>query len=73
MIKRDFHGWSVDETVREIDRVISDIRLSGGYESCDFITGHGVIQEHLLFYLREYGLHPQIKFGNTGVITVIIE
>ena len=74
MITRDFHGWSVDATVKEIDRIIGDIRQSGGHETCDFITGHGVIQEHLLFVLREqYMLHPQVKMSNSGVITVIVE
>jgi len=73
MIRKDFHGWTVDDTMREIDRVIGDVRMNGRSEIAEFITGRGVIKEQLMYHIREYHLNPEPKLGNDGAIVVLIQ
>ena len=73
MIKRDFHGWTVDDTLKEVDRIIGDVRINNRCEHAEFITGRGAIREQITYHIREYNLHPETKWGNDGVIVVMIQ
>ena len=73
MIKRDFHGWTVADTLDEIDKIVGDVRINNRRDDAEFITGRGTIRESLLDYLREYNLTPELKWGNDGVVCVMIQ
>ena len=73
MIKRDFHGYKVEDAKRAVEDIIGQCRLSNGFTIAEFITGHGVIQKELLALCEEYGLEAHVSWANTGVISVLIE
>lgn len=73
MIKRDFHGHTVDQAVRDVEDIIGQCRIKNAVTKAEFITGHGVIQERLLALCEEYGLEAQVSWANSGVISVLIE
>ena len=73
MIKRDFHGNKLEDALRQTEVIIGDVRTAGKTETAEFIVGHGVIRDELIQLLYDYSLNPNIKLGNSGVITVIIE
>lgn len=73
VIKRDFHGFKLEDALREVDIIIGAVRIQGQTESAEFITGHGVIQKELLALCEQHGLESSISWTNSGVITVTIE
>jgi len=73
MIKKDFHGWTVEDTLREIDRIVGEIRLNRRVENAEFITGRGIIRHSLLDHLSQYNLNPNLQWGNDGVVVVSIQ
>jgi hypothetical protein len=73
MIKRDFHGYKVEEAVRAVEDIIGQQRIKNTVTKAEFITGHGVIQKELLALCEEYGLEAHVSWANTGVICVTIE
>jgi hypothetical protein len=73
MIKRDFHGLTVEEALRQADIIVGEVRGKGISEKADFIVGHGAIKARLIIHLKEYKLHPEISWANSGVISVYIE
>ena len=73
MITRDFHGWTIDESLDEVHRLISATRLMATETQVEFITGHGIIQKVILEELEKQGLSPSIQLSNSGVVLVIIE
>lgn len=68
----DFHGWSHDDAIEEVHKIVGRIRISNNTRSVDFIVGHGTIRKDLIRVLKEYKLDPQVKLNNSGVITVQI-
>ena len=73
MIKRDFHGYELEDALDAVHFIIGDVRSAGRTESAEFITGHGVIQKELLALCKQYGLTANVSWSNTGVINVTIE
>lgn len=73
MIKRDFHGYTLENALRQVEVIIGEVRTAGNTQSAEFITGHGVIQEGLLTLCEQYGLDAKISWTNSGAINVIIE
>jgi len=73
MISRDFHGWTIEESLNEVHRIISNIRMLGTVEQVEFITGHGIIQNAVMDELKTQGLKPAIQLSNSGVVIVVIE
>lgn len=73
MIKKDFHGKTLEEAESELHQMISDVRKIGNAEYAEIITGHGVIKSQFIELFERYGLDPMEKIGNSGTIMVIIE
>lgn len=73
MIKKDFHGYEVEDAKRAVEDIIGQVRISDRVQNFYFITGHGVIQKELLALMEQYGLHAQVSWSNSGVITGTIE
>jgi len=73
MIRRDFHGWKLEDAVDEVHTIVGKVRLEGGTQHVSFVTGHGVIQKELLALFEQYGLTARVSWTNTGVITGTIE
>jgi len=73
MIKRDFHGYKLDDAIDAAHRIIGEVRTAGRTESAEFVTGHGVIQKELISLCEQYGLSVNVSWSNTGVINVVIE
>jgi len=73
VIKRDFHGYDLEDALDAVHFIIGDVRSAGRTESAEFITGHGVIQKELLALCKQYGLTANVSWSNTGVINVTIE
>lgn len=73
MISRDFHGWTIDEALDEVHRLVGATRMLETVAQVEFITGHGVIQKAIIEELKLQGLKPSIQLSNSGVVTVIIE
>ena len=72
-IKRDYHGWKLEDALLDIDRHVSGIRQLRDCKDLELITGHGVIQLEAMKLLHEYGLKPTIQLGNSGVIVCMVE
>ena len=72
MIK-DYHGWTVEKALQDVDLIIGQVRNQGKSELYEFITGHGAIKPSLMVHLQEYGLISSTKLGNSGVVCVVIE
>ena len=73
MIKRDFHGYKLEDALRAAEDIIGQQRINNAVTKAEFITGHGIIQEELLALCKEYGLEAHISWANSGVICVTIE
>ena len=74
MMKRDYHGWRLDEAVADVERLIGEVRVNRAIVSSEFITGHGAIQKALLKLFEQYDLlDAKISLTNSGVIKVTIE
>lgn len=73
MIKRDFHGYKLEDAKRAVEDIIGQCRINSGYTKAEFITGHGVIQQELLALCEDYGLEAHVDWANSGVINVTIE
>lgn len=72
-IERDYHHWTVQDAERDVELIIGQVRAQRTSEYAELITGFGVIRQHLLDLLQDYGLEPMLKHGNDGTITVMIE
>ena len=73
VIRRDFHGFMLEDAKDAVHAIVGDVRSAGRTESAEFVTGHGVIQKDLLALLEQYGLSAMVSWSNSGVITVTIE
>jgi len=73
MIKRDFHGYKLEDAVDAVHAIVGDVRTAGRTESAEFVTGHGVIQKELISLCEQYGLTANVSWSNSGVINVVIE
>lgn len=73
MIKCDFHGYKLEDALREVEVIIGEVRTAGNTEVAEFITGHGFIQKGLLTLCEQYGLDAKISWTNSGAINVVIE
>ena len=73
MIKRDFHDWLLADAEREIEIIISEVRMKGTTEPAEFITGRGKIRESIQDLIRSYGLNAELQWGNDGVVIAMIE
>ena len=73
MITADYHGWTVEEALTNVDRIVDRVRMEGKQIEAKFITGHGQIQREILSSLKHYGLEPTIQLSNSGVVLVVIE
>lgn len=77
MIKRDYHGFTLEQAMANAHDVVGFCRAQALRNSrpvdAEFITGHGIIRDELLKLLQSYGLTPNVQLGNTGVIVCVIE
>ena len=75
MIRRDFHGWTVDAAAEELHRIIGGIRQAGFADPQDvqLIVGHGPIHEKMFEVFQWYGIQAQTMIGNPGVIVASVE
>ena len=73
MIKRDFHGWLLEDALMEIDVIVGDVRQQQSTQHAEFITGRGIIRQAILNLLEEYNLRPDLQWGNDGVVVVTIQ
>jgi hypothetical protein len=73
MIERDFHGYLLDDALREVELIIGDIRKRGVTEEVKFITGHGKIQIGILELFNDYHIGANIQLSNSGVIVATID
>ena len=70
---RDFHGWTIEDAIKEVHRIVGTTRMVGAAVQVVLVTGHGVIQGAVMDELTDLGLKPSTQLGNSGVVTVIIE
>ncbi len=73
VIKRDFHGYKLEDAIDAVHVIVGFVRTAGRTESAEFVTGHGVIQKELLTLCEQYGLEARVSWTNSGVINVTIE
>lgn len=73
MIKRDYHGFKLNDAIFDLEQVISRVRMSGKSEDAEIITGFGQIRSEIFSKLMDYGLSPSYKLGNNGTIICLIE
>lgn len=73
MIERDYHGWLAEDALKDIDKIIGQVRLSGAQEQAEFVTGFGKIQHQVFEALESYSLEPEYKTSNQGSILVVID
>ena len=63
----DFHGCTVEEAVRDVNKLVDDARMDGATYQCYFITGEGKIKQRLIELLKNYGFRVFAKQGNLKV------
>jgi len=68
VIKRDFHGYKLEDAINAVHAIIGEIRTEGRVQPAEFITGHGVIQKELLALCEQYNLEARVSWTNSGVI-----
>lgn len=73
MIKRDYHGWLLTEAVQDVHSIVGDVRKNKKPMPAELITGNGVIKHVVMEILQSYKLVPNVRWGNPGVIDVVIE
>jgi len=73
MIKRDFHGWLLEDALEEVHKIVGDVRQQHSLQHAEFITGRGLIRQAILTLLEEYTLRPDLQWGNDGVVIVTIQ
>lgn len=78
MITRDYHNYTVERALRDVDEVVTEVRMNRptkySTEDAEFIVGHGKIRDAIVKFLKEeYGLSPTVQLGNSGVIICTIE
>jgi hypothetical protein len=73
MIRRDFHGYLLDDAIHEVEMIIGDVRNRGMSEEVEFITGHGKIQIAIMELFNDYQISSNIQLSNTGVVVATIE
>ena len=73
MIRKDYHGYKLEEALRDFEDIIGQCRVKNAYTKAEVVTGHGVIQKEILALCEEYGLEAHVSWANTGVICVTIE
>lgn len=73
VIKKDFHGYYLDDALQEVELIIGKVRSQQKTEEVEFITGHGVIRKEIVKLLCEYGLEEHQDIGNSGIIIATIE
>lgn len=72
MIKKDYHGWLVEDAVRDVELLVGRARMNDPVLA-EFITGNSVIKKAILRVLDDYGLEGEEKWGNVGAITVMLQ
>jgi len=72
-MKRDYHGFTIDEALQSVELIIGEIRNNNETKDVTFITGRGPIRKAVIVLLKEYKLDPHIKLGNTGAVIVTID
>jgi len=74
MIKFDFHGMDKEELEMTIDLFVGTARINGSQTNYEFITGEGVLKDHLKKYLKDqYGLDYREAHNCAGYINVTVE
>lgn len=68
MINIDFHGYSLEEAVSFLEKIINNHILKNELISYRLIVGHGVIKNKFLKILEEYDCEASIEIGNSGAI-----
>ena len=69
----DLHGYTLEDAIKLVDKVIGNLRMQQKEEDVKFITGKGVIRWPLMDYLRDLGVEPRFELGNEGVIIVTVD
>lgn len=64
----DLHGYNLEEAIKLIDKIISEIRIKGKEEVIEIITGRGIIRQELEFYLKKQEIDYYFALGNDGKI-----
>lgn len=54
-IKYDFHGWRLEEALKEVDTIVSRVRMNQHPPQVEIITGHGVIKAQMREAFEKYG------------------
>lgn len=72
MIVRDYHGWNINDAIRDVELLIGQIRQQGQHDHVELITGFGRIRSAVFHTLVAHHLEPVYKIGNEGTIKVLI-
>jgi len=74
MKKYDFHGMTKEELEVSVDLIVGTVRVDSSEINYEFITGEGVLKEHLKSYLKkEYNLNYREAHNSSGIINVTVE
>ena len=73
MTTKDFHGYRLDDAIREAELIIGEVRMAKQSQHIQFITGHGSIKDALIALFDRYNLKAEISWSNSGMISVLIE
>jgi hypothetical protein len=73
MKEYDIHGMTLDQVRDLTHQVVGASRLGKEDAWVKFITGHGVCQKEVISILEDYGLEPEIQWGNSGCVNVYVQ
>lgn len=68
----DIHGLTFYETQDLVHRIVGETRLGGEETWVKIITGNGSLQKEVLSILKDYKLKPEIQWGNSGCVNVLV-
>ena len=73
MIKRDYHGYKLDEALNDFECIVNQVRMCGESEELTIVTGHGVIQKEIMSLCEKLRIHATVSWTNSGAINMFID
>lgn len=69
----DFHGQTIEEAIKIVNKLIDDARSCRCTYHCTLITGNGKIHKVIKELLKKEKLDCNTMIGNNGTLIVDIE
>ncbi|MBT6326117.1 MAG: Smr/MutS family protein [Bdellovibrionales bacterium] len=69
----DLHGFTLEEALKLMDKVVGECRLEGGEHILCIITGRGIIRTKITKYFETNKIDYRFELGNDGAYIITVE